>query len=646
MSTQLLNLPINIPWCQIAVTEQMIDKGFGDRRFPTPWRSSMAISAFEPKTEDLPEEFKDKRITYLKITCTITGYQPSPEETKQIVDLDDGSASFAQLFDEYMACYGVMLNVAVFPAIERLQRIIVGSDNLSDYPHIIALEPKNRDLYQAATENGEILTASNSRVATDKTLTHTETTETGVSISGTVGNPKEGPSVTGGMTHKWGETNQDSRSLQTDNSRERRETQGTTTQLSQMYNLLTGYHQGTNRAAFLMLPRPHTLQTTDRRTFVQGLREIEGVQEFMLIVERPAKVEVLCVEAFLETGHFPENPDFITPKQKFDRIDVPNDVFAEAKSGLFGERHEEKFNESFTINSLGLNGYELDIEKGVEGVTEERFTDDTANVMTGGSFLYDEKPALVRRKFGIELPNKLVVDGEIRSQVNGTTIFHRQYKVHLRKPTAEPNEPHADVTQMLITQRGLEVCFKSGDGCPQVITDQRPDQTGGIADGETNAPIARFQESIVDERNISMNPNLFTAQATSETRLPATKELLRKIQNAMTTSGRLPSRYPAGAVGFLESNYFKNQIKKILPREKMRTPVGKVKGIPSEVIKRLGEKYTIAEALDLDLTAFAKKTGLDIEGASKARKLLLGFSDVSDENKAVDGNQEYDNSAK
>ncbi len=161
----------------------MIDKGFGDRRFPTPWQSSMAISAYEPTTEDLPEEFKDKRITYLKITCTITGYQPSPEETDQILDLDDGSDSILQIFDDYMACCGVMLNFALFPAIDSLQRLTIGSDDLSNYPHIISLEPKNRDLYQAATENGEILTASNSREATDKSLMHTESTETGVIVS-------------------------------------------------------------------------------------------------------------------------------------------------------------------------------------------------------------------------------------------------------------------------------------------------------------------------------------------------------------------------------------------------------------------------------------------------------------------------------
>ena len=79
------------------------------------------------------------------------------------------------------------------------------------------------------------------------------------------------------LTGSWGDTTSDSTSTQIDQFlRERRETQGSTTNITQQYNLLTGYHAGTNRAAFLQLPRPHTLQATDYRTFVRGLRMIRG----------------------------------------------------------------------------------------------------------------------------------------------------------------------------------------------------------------------------------------------------------------------------------------------------------------------------------------------------------------------------------
>src|SRR5206468_1709866 len=95
---------------------------FCNKRFPFEWRSSLAISVFEPKPEDLPEDLCEGIITYLKVTCTITGYQPTKAETDRAYDhflppfgnvptegqLDD-------ILRDYWACYGVLLNVAVFP---------------------------------------------------------------------------------------------------------------------------------------------------------------------------------------------------------------------------------------------------------------------------------------------------------------------------------------------------------------------------------------------------------------------------------------------------------------------------------------------------------------------------------------------------
>ena len=56
-----------------------------------------------------------------------------------------------------------------------------------------------------------------------------------------------------------------------------------------------------------MLPRPHILQPTSYRPFIQGVRAIEGIQEFFLIVARPRDMKGISIEAFLETGHFPED---------------------------------------------------------------------------------------------------------------------------------------------------------------------------------------------------------------------------------------------------------------------------------------------------------------------------------------------------
>jgi hypothetical protein len=465
---QTFDIPVDVPWTLVAASPDMMDTTFCDAGFPPPWQSSLAIYAFEPAPADLPQQLCNQKITYLKVTCSITGFQPTQAEVAELnaipTPIQPGAADnvpvplpnlpgdvVEDLVSEYFACYGVLLNVAVFPSTTtvlqqptgtsqqylfpantntlanpfmdsglqfassrpgnlRLARTSPRGPNallieftkltidlpvstnvvlkmsiqtrkgavtayqgstevyttplspttgvqdvsiatnssitqvvieanvadkcslaglsyavgertvtLDDYPHIIDFEPKTRDLYQAATDQGEILTASTSGVNTGKSLSTTSSSEMGLglgaSVSSAVGAATFG--LTGDLTGKWGNTQTDSSTTQIDQSRERRETQGTTTNITQQYNLLTGYHAGTNRAAFLMLPRPHTLQATDYRTFVRGLRMIEGIQEFFLIVSRPISLPGICVEASLETGHFPEGVTLgppVTPK--------------------------------------------------------------------------------------------------------------------------------------------------------------------------------------------------------------------------------------------------------------------------------------------------------------------------------------------
>ncbi len=131
MSSQTMNLPINIPWKLIAASPDMLDTRYCNKKFPFAWRSSLSISAYQPKLEDLPEEMCGDRITYLKISCSITGYQPSEEETRLANEIYRGKAEFPDIpteqvervLGEYFACYGVLLNVAVFPKQEYEQTL-------------------------------------------------------------------------------------------------------------------------------------------------------------------------------------------------------------------------------------------------------------------------------------------------------------------------------------------------------------------------------------------------------------------------------------------------------------------------------------------------------------------------------------------
>jgi hypothetical protein len=117
MSELVTNLPQETTWKLLAVSPDMIDTKFCNKQFPFRWRSSLAVSAFEPNPPEPPGVLCEGRITFLKITATITGYQPSREETAAAYTSfpDVPTEEVSRIVDKYFACYGVLLNVAVFP---------------------------------------------------------------------------------------------------------------------------------------------------------------------------------------------------------------------------------------------------------------------------------------------------------------------------------------------------------------------------------------------------------------------------------------------------------------------------------------------------------------------------------------------------
>lgn len=134
-------------------------------------------------------------------------------------------------------------------------------------------------------------------------------------------------------------------------------------------------------------------------------------------------------------------------------------------------------------------------------------------------------------------------------------------------------------------------------------------------------------EFIVDEPKIRINKAIMTKNATRQNRMPLAKEFLLKVQSALTKSHSSLSRHSLDdKVGFLESDYFKNQIKDILPKKYLETPISKIKGLPDEIVKALGATLTVDQALSINLARFTRITGLNIKEASKARQLLLGIS--------------------
>jgi hypothetical protein len=300
MALQSLTPPQDITWKRMAYSRDMIDTNFGDLAFPPKWRSSLAIYYYIVPEEETADAYPDSKIVYLKLTCSITGWNPSEEllAARKIAEantaLDDLQKSIWNAVSSkgwssvYWPCLGAIMQVAVYPS----KGEEVGPD---DFPYIMDFEPKKRELYESVSEGSEILSSSSDKLSTTKGNTNTQ--EVGAKVSG--GIPGIGGSISANAS--WQQVN----SNMTDTSRENRETLSRTASFSQMYQLFNGYHLGTNRALFVVAPRPHTVSNGAQTEFnlINGERKLEGIQEMFLVVHLPNKLSGFCVQASLDTGH-------------------------------------------------------------------------------------------------------------------------------------------------------------------------------------------------------------------------------------------------------------------------------------------------------------------------------------------------------
>jgi hypothetical protein len=300
-SISSLAVPTDIPWRRICVTGDMLDPEPCDLIVPPRWRSSIAVFRHDP-----PDEFQPlphSRVSYLKVCVTLAPFAPELE-----VKLGRRAAD---MLEEAFPCHGALLHVTVAPPEDAR-----GGDR-RDFPYFADFEPKKRELYEMVSETGEVLSGSSSTLSVGKSSASTQTTEnynidngwnfgTNFTYAGTGGGGQVGvaedrrarspaPRATRPATSAW-----------RDESVERRELMSHTTQLAQMYNLFQAFHVGTNRALFLMEPRPHIRQS--EATFINGPRALEGIQEVFLAVVRPREMDGFCVGVLLETAHLGKEP--------------------------------------------------------------------------------------------------------------------------------------------------------------------------------------------------------------------------------------------------------------------------------------------------------------------------------------------------
>jgi hypothetical protein len=303
-----LNLPLDIPWERICVSRDMMDLRACDDETPPKWQSSVAVFRYVPGDEF--QNYPNYRVTYLKVTASISGYQPRGKEIQGSIDWDGVHADTIDdvdaLLDTYHPCTGALLQVTVAPHARDV--------GLDDYPFFLDFEPKTRSLYEMATDTKEHSSRSDESLRVGKSAGSLKSQEVldvdqggsqsfGAqgSYAGTGGGFTESSSTAG----QWGTKSMGSRTSEvirtTDSSQESRETDSHTTQLSHLYHLLDAYHQGTNRALFFIQPRPHTLE--EPSGFVRGPRLVEGIQEFFLVVAQPKKQGDFCTSVRLDTGH-------------------------------------------------------------------------------------------------------------------------------------------------------------------------------------------------------------------------------------------------------------------------------------------------------------------------------------------------------
>jgi hypothetical protein len=173
MSNFKLNLPTDIPLERICVTEDMIDRVICANRLPAKWQTSLAVFKYKPDEEY--QLFPKYNISFLKITATLTGYQPLDKEIQGTIDWNGVDVStvpgLTDLLNSYNPCHGAILQVAIAPKGDSTNILT------RDFPFFMDFEPKKRELYELATDTKEKSSRSIETLNSTKSAGSTQSTE-------------------------------------------------------------------------------------------------------------------------------------------------------------------------------------------------------------------------------------------------------------------------------------------------------------------------------------------------------------------------------------------------------------------------------------------------------------------------------------
>jgi hypothetical protein len=584
MAFTTLRFPEDIKWKRLCVTESMMDPTVCDRLRPLRWRSSAALFTYEPPEDE--QLYPDHLVSYLKVVATITGYQPDGEEIgvpdDEWEDLP-GIADFENVLAEYYPCYGALLEVVVGPP-ENADGAPANRP-LAQYPFIASIEPQKRELFELVSETGEQTSRSVQGVNIKQGSTTTDSTES-MDVFGGFGMQSTYAGTGGGsnLSGQWGTKDLNSTERvdlkTTDALEEMRNTLSRTTNLTQMYSLLQSFHTGTNRAVFLLQPRPHIVQ--HNATFINGPRQLEGVQEVFLVVMRPKGQEHPCVLVDLETAHLGFRSEFTTEK-RIDTHSLHILAKAEDRGGSLGDdSHTEEVSDSTTyVPPAGweIEGYEIASVNGQR--IEEHHVD------WGPIFLTIFGTVTWRfedRTFG-----NLLLDGTLDVTV----------RINLRNKTPTKT---GEVETLFLTGRRLCCCANGLVPLPG----RRP-------------PITDW---VVGELDLSRYKLRFTSgPATGETLLE-TRRAVSILAREMRELSTGPKRYPTGEVHFFETNLFQRRLALHLRAHGARYELTGAE-VPAAIRNRFGPKrrqpFTVADYLSIPAKAVARASGEDLVMVQRRR---------------------------
>ena len=167
----------------------MIDQTLGDLKFPPKWRSSLTVYHYVVPEEDTADAYPNSRIVYLRLTASITGWNPNeelrnsnwePGETilpDALQKLGWGVVIAEGWASKYYPCHGAIMQIGIYPP-KRVPTI------LDNYPEIMDFEPKKREMFDSITEGQELLAGSSEKSFASGSTTRLDSQEVGFSIAG------------------------------------------------------------------------------------------------------------------------------------------------------------------------------------------------------------------------------------------------------------------------------------------------------------------------------------------------------------------------------------------------------------------------------------------------------------------------------